>query len=615
MRNTNQFKLKHLIKFLFVVTTMTSLIGCEKTPLSNETSSTLTNDNLVEVKFPEVEQIGGILGVSYQKVAQAFKDLGTEYYVKAYSKGNPNIWNAEPEFAGKYILICSMMGGEYLDLAKDVVEACIAGQREDGYLGMLPEGEELTNFSIWNQTFTILGLVEYYNQTKDINALIAATKSAMHVKKTLIDSVNNGRRITDALNGGTQHISAIISFARLYKATNDKTFLDFAIYMIEKTEQEDFNLLNFDSLFDVRSQKGIEMLVIYLGIIEVAQIIKEKNIQCSLNSDQVLDKVDLYWDLVYQTQIRNTGGGTTGEWWRPNGNTPALLKTSDAVNENCVSVGWLELSLSLFFTNPHAKYLEAIEKTFYNAILGSMATDGSDFAYYQGNYGRKEFATSGGMYKCCRTRGFNAIATLPYMMYYYDNENIIPIIYSQGSYETNDGLKVACESSYPSEGLLTYHVQNDTNTTKQMKLRIPGWCDTYVVKVNDSKTNPDIVDGYITIQLPNGYSKVTLNLDMELVSYKHEINKEKYIEFRYGPLLMVHDRHNGTTLKKAVYNSNNKIKKVDTSLWNKWDENNEGSWYLVQYTCGNLNLVDYASACRADIENDMFSTYIRREEE
>ena len=83
MRNTNQFKLKHLIKFLFVVTTMTSLIGCEKTPLSNETSSTLTNDNLVEVKFPEVEQIGGILGVSYQKVAQAFKDLGTEYYVKA----------------------------------------------------------------------------------------------------------------------------------------------------------------------------------------------------------------------------------------------------------------------------------------------------------------------------------------------------------------------------------------------------------------------------------------------------------------------------------------------------------------------------------------------------
>ena len=83
MRNTNQFKLKHWIKFLFVATTMTSLIGCEKTSLSNETSSTLTDDYSAEVKFPEVEQIGGILGVSHQKVAQAFKDLG------ACGRGDP----------------------------------------------------------------------------------------------------------------------------------------------------------------------------------------------------------------------------------------------------------------------------------------------------------------------------------------------------------------------------------------------------------------------------------------------------------------------------------------------------------------------------------------------
>lgn len=63
-------------------------------------------------------------------------------------------------------------------------------------------------------------------------------------------------------------------------------------------------------------------------------------------------------------------------------------------------------------------------------------------------------------------------------------------------------------------------------------------------------------------------------------------------------------------LKESRYDAANAITQ-EILEWNRWDGSEEGSWYLVQFTTGNLNLVDYASAGRADPEKDLFKTYIR----
>ncbi len=609
MKNNIKNNKKSFISFLMMLTMLNNtlfLSGCSEIKTSSSSLNSFSKSDDVKEEINLRKEFGGVMNVAYEKVTASLYETGNSYYVNGYNADNKDSWYAEPEFAGKYMYFCSILGGKFLDQAKPVVEKCIKAQREDGYLGCLPEGQELVNFSIWNQSFTILGLVEYYNATKDERALKCAMKCFDYVE----DSLRKTNLITDSINGGSQHISILLPLANLYKASLDDKVLEFADYVIIKAEEEGFDLINFKNIFQQPSQKGIEMLVVYIGLAELANIINEDNQDYfSYSPSEIKDAIKRYWEQINLTQIRNSGGGTTGEWWRLGANEPANLSTDMAVNENCVSVGWCELTGLLFEGETNAKYLDAIEKTYFNAILGSLSTDGSDFAYYQGNYGKKEFATSGGMYKCCRTRGFNIIAELPNMMYKYDNDEITPIIYSENTYDLEEKLSITCQTDYPQSGKLKYVIKNDTGKTKVLKLRIPSWCKYF-------KCNKDyeLKDSFVNVKVSSGETVIEFNLTMEVKVGEYTIDGIKHHDFNYGPLLLVHDRSNGVMLKDVIYNSNNGIPSmVENDKWNKWDSNNEGSWYLVQFTSGNLNLVDYASAGRADPKNHLFKTYIKGE--
>lgn len=615
MRNYNGKK-NILIKFLFAMVMMINISGCGSlsNSLSQNDSIPNSSESLVENEKINLETFGGILGTMYQRITDKLYEHGNSYYLDAYRTDKNDLWNAEPEFGGKFILICSTLGGRYLPLAKEVVDKVKDAQRSDGYLGCLPDGNELVNFSIWNQAFTILGLVEYYQATGDQESLEVAKKCGDFIDALFRSEVEKGNSLTNAINGGSQHITSIIAFVRLYKATKDIKYLKTVELIVDEAEKDRFNLLSFDTLFNLKSRKGIEMIVVYLGLVELAEVLKDPTIDLLYDREMILSACQRFWECINDTQIRNTGGATTGEWFRLNGNSPAMLKTSEAVNENCVSVGWVELSSTLFWTDPQAKYLDAIEKTLFNSILGAVSTDGSDFSYYQGNYGRKEFTTSSGMYKCCRMRGINIFAALPDMMYKDDGNVIIPAVYTQGSYRLDNDILISCKTNYPEDGIIHYDIHNIEHE-RHLKLRIPNWCSDYTLKINDSISTLKPVEGYIDIPLGVNKYSIELNLKMEVRVNKNNINKENYYDFNYGPLLLVHDRHNGTLLKECRYNPDEGIpSSIKNSPFNHWDKEKSGSWYFAHFKSGNLNLVDYASTCRVDEELDMFQTYIKEKE-
>ena len=555
------------------------------------------------------DMFDGILKTVYARVSDAIATTGNDYYVAGYDAGNTDLWNAEPEFAGKYMYICSRLGGDHVRLAKDVAEAAKAAQRDDGYLGCLPKGSELVNFSVWNETFTVLGLLEYYDAVKDDEALDCAVKCADHVMSSLLDRAGKGGKITDALNGGSQHISFMLVLARLYKATGDAKYLNFAAFLIDRCKEEGFDLIGFKGIFEQPSQKGIEMLVVYIGLVELADALAENSsIDIGYTAQTIYSAAYKYWSEIANTQIRNNGAAATGEWWRQYGNAPAQLATKEAVNENCVSVGWIELTAALLKNDTRAEYIDAMEKTLFNAVLGAMSSDGSDFAYYQGNFGRKEFATSGGMYKCCRTRGFSMISELPYLMYKYDGDEIVPVLYCKNSYKLQDGLIVHCDTNYPRDGRLVFTVVNDTGKTKRLLLRIPQWCKSARCVSDGSYT---FSRGFICVEIGVGTTVTTVDFDMELVATQYNIGGVPHYDFTYGPMLLVHDRSNGVSLKQSAFDGNDVAVKKDTSVWNEWNGDKPGSWYIMQFECGGLNLVDYASAGRADPAVDLFKTYVK----
>lgn len=480
--------------------------------------------------------IKSTLGKAYKKTEYGILKHSLESHLQSYTGEHHDMW-AEPEFTGKYIDICTKYykntsDRKYLECAKAVVDRICEVQPDDGYLGALMPDDRWKNFDVWNQTFTVLGLLSYYTETKEQKALNAAEKCATYIADHFMN--NKDTDILDATNYGTQHISFLYVLPQLYKITKKQIYMDFMEFIADKIKKSDLNFFEFDSILDLRSKKGIENFVILMGIIQYAELTDDK---------KAVESVKKYWQQVNDTQIRNTGNGTVGEFWTENGNAAALLGTDLKPNENCVAIGWIEFSLMLFYVEQRAKYLDAIEKSLFNHVLGSISDDGTDFAYYQPNYGRKVSTTSEDMYKCCRYRGFTLFAYLQDMLYYSDKKSIIPMIYQSSEYE-DEYIKIIQKTDYPFDTNIHFDIKNKKDCNKKLKLRIPNWCKKYTVN-----TDYEYSDGYVIVDCK--CASVTLNLESEIAEERGIVDGKDYASFSKGPLLLASENETDHPLYKV----------------------------------------------------------------
>lgn len=474
------------------------------------------------------------LGKAYERTLTGILTHSLESHLQSYTGENHDMW-AEPEFTGKYVDICTKYykntgNKEYLNRAKAVIDKICEVQSEDGYIGGLTKKDRWENFDVWNQTFTVLGLLSYYSETKEKRALDAAEKCAVNIALHYMHG--KGKDILDATNFGTQHISILLVLPKLYKITGKPIYRDFMDFIADKIKNSDLNFFEFENILELRSKKGIENFVVLMGMLEYAEIIGD---------DKIVESVKKYWQQVNDTQIRNTGNGTVGEFWTENGNAPALLGADIRPNENCVAVGWMELSLMLFYRDRNTKYLDAIEKSLFNHLLGSLSEDGTDFAYYQPNYGKKVSTTQETMYKCCRYRGFTFFAYLQDMLYYSDDSFIIPMIYQASEYE-DEYVRITQKTRYPFDTKIHFDIKLKKDCNKKLKLKIPKWCKKYSL-------NKDYIccDGYVVLDCKD--MNLEFNLESEVVKETGIIDGKEYVAYSKGPLLLAHE----TDCKKPLY--------------------------------------------------------------
>lgn len=494
---------------------------------------------LQETKTQSSELTSGVLYEYREKVADVLlHKVDADLHADTYTRRDNYDMYAEPEFTGKYLDLCMKLYRSYhddiaLENAKKVVDSILKNQREDGYLGCLPEGKEVLNFGVWNQTFTVLGLLSYYVVTEDKKVLEAACRCVSWVMDYFIEGNVD---ILDSLNYGTQHISVLFPLCRLYRITREEKYKNYVRYIIEKIKDSDLNFLDFEDVLELRSKKGIENFVVLLGILEYADI---------FGDEKAIASVEKYWQQIRDTQIRNTGNGTIEELWTEGGNGCMLLNEEIKANETCVAVGWLELSLALFFIKQDAKYLNAIDKTLYNHILASIAEDGSDFAYYQGNCGKKIKNTEVGMYKCCRYRGFTLFSYMDEMLCYENEKTLIPMIYTSGYYRSQD-VEVAMETNYPFSRNVKITVIS--HKEKQLKLRVPEKCRVEKLVINGQLTDFEVTEGYILINMTKDTTlEIEIILELEFVAERGEIDGKIYMAFSYGPLLLAAKDVNGNS--------------------------------------------------------------------
>ena len=405
----------------------------------------------------------------------------------------------------------------------DAVNGLIATQTDDGYIGNYADDKHLAAWDIWGRKYCMLGLLAYYDLTKEPKALLAARKEADFLireiadRKALIVKLGNHR--------GMAASSVLEPICLLYSRTGDKKYLDFAEEIVRQWETNDGPQLISKADLDVskrfpkpktnwygweQGQKAYEMMSCYEGLLELYRL---------TGKDIYKMAVEKTWANIHDTEINIAGSGSSMETWF-NGKKMQTLPITH-YQETCVTATWIKFSQQMLRLTGEAKYADAIEQTFYNALLGAMNHDGSDWAKYTPLAGQRlEGDEQCGMgLNCCVASGPRGLFTFPLTTVMTSKEGLQVNFYAAGSYSLltpgKQKIELIQETDYPATGKISIKVKLQKPENMSLFVRIPQWSKQSALAVNGSPIR-DLAPGkYFRIdrKWTNG-DALELNLDM-----------------------------------------------------------------------------------------------------
>ncbi|MFD2935927.1 glycoside hydrolase family 127 protein [Spirosoma flavum] len=432
-------------------------------------------------------------------------------------------------------------------LDKAVTEL-IATQTSDGYIGNYTEANRLEQWDIWGRKYCMLGLLAYYDLTKDKKSLEAARKVADHLmgelasKKALLVKQGNHR--------GMAATSVMEPICLLYARTGDKRYLDFAEEIVRQWESAEGPQLITKATVDVakrfpkpknwfgweQGQKAYEMMSCYEGLLELYRLTGKREYRIA---------VEKTWENIRDTEINLAGSGSSVECWF--GGKRLQTLSINHYQETCVTATWIKLSQQLLRLTGEAKYADAIEQTYYNALLGSMKADGSDWTKYTPLAGQRlEGGEQCGMgINCCVASGPRGLFTLPLTAVMSSKVGIQVNFFAEGVYHTQtptgQSADVIQQTDYPVSGTITLKLAIPKAEKLTLRVRIPAWSTQSTVTINGRPVS-DVTSGQYTeiSRIWQAGDQVSLVLDMRgRVVHLGELPEN--IALVRGPIVLTRD--------------------------------------------------------------------------
>ena len=392
------------------------------------------------------------------------------------------------------------------DILDKAVSELVATQTREGYIGNYTEASKLEQWDIWGRKYCMLGLLAYYNITKDNKSLQAAKEVANNLmeelatKKILIVKKGNHR--------GMAATSVLEPICNLYAITKEKKYLEFAEEIVRQWETPEGPQLISKSGTNVserfpkaqnwfgweQGQKAYEMMSCYEGLLELYRL---------TGKEEYKKAVEKTWENINETEINIAGSGSSVECWFGGKNLQTL--PINHYQETCVTVTWIKLCQQLLRLTGDAKYADAIEQSFYNALLGAMKPDGTDWAKYSPLAGeRLQGSEQCGMgLNCCVASGPRGLFTIPLTAVMSEKEGLRVNFFVEGTYhlQTPGGqpAELIQQTTYPVSGniILKLSIPKAENLT--LRIRIPAWSKQSVLVINGEP---------ITKVIPGQYAEV-----------------------------------------------------------------------------------------------------------
>jgi len=371
------------------------------------------------------------------------------------------------------------------------VSGLLSTQSADGYIGNYAVASQFDQWDIWGRKYCMLGLLSYYDLTNDKNTLLAIRKLADHLIKELAD-----KKILIVQKGnhhGMAATSVLEPICLLYSRTGDKHYLDFANEIIRQWETPDGPQLISKSGVDVakrfpkpqnwfgseQGQKAYEMMSCYEGLLELYRLTGNAKYRTA---------VEKTWQNIFDTEINVAGSGSGVECWF--GGKHLQTMHVDHYQETCVTATWIKLSQQLLRLTGEVKYVDAIEQTYYNALIGSMYTNGSDWAKYSPLAGQRLRGSEqcGMGLNCCVASGPRGLFTLPLTAIMKEKDGINVNFFINGSFRllTPKGkpIEIIQQTEYPVSDNISLKVVLPNEEQLIVRIRIPLWSQHSILTIN-----------------------------------------------------------------------------------------------------------------------------------
>lgn len=543
-------------------------------------------------------------------------------------------------------------------ILKNSVEDILGNEDKWGRISSYSQENEFHGWDVWGRKYVLLGL-QYFLEICDdeeLNSRIVA--SMCRQVDYLISKLGYGKRsITDTTAHwlGANSCSVLEPVVRLYNLTHDKKYLDFAGYIVEACEGKHGELNIFVSALENKLKpheyietKAYETMSCFEGLAEFYRVTGiEKYKTCVVNfAEQV---------LANEISIIGTCGCTHELF-----DNTRLHQVDPAFNgimqETCVSVTWQKLCEQLFRLTGDTKYIDAIEKTFFNAYLGAMNThlnvtteiyDTYEFAQYEskenhvgpekyqevlpfdsysplraGTRGRRtgglQFMNDGSFYGCCACISPMGVATFSSVTLMNSDNCLLLNMYLDGIITTklSDGsmLKLIINSRYPADNKVRIKVITDSKLEFTIKFRVPAWSKNTFIGLNGEAVS--ISAGYtaLTRKWESG-DIISLEFDERIFAIRPPCDspyRDSYIALRRGCMVLAADARTGIDVDSPISVD------IDIDGCVTAKESPECpvtdclvSLQIPQSNGKNLTLVDYSSAGKTWSEESGYAAWLK----
>lgn len=508
---------------------------------------------------PEDVRVGGYLGGRLDAcLAKNIKATDGIYLSDVFKRIEPcGSW--QTEFWGKWMhsAVPLWRYAQHDATLKASIDASVknvlSAQRPDGYIGDYKDTDQLKDgWDIWGRKYTILGLLHYYDGTKDAAALQAARRVADH----LMTQVGPGLADIYKTGGfrGMPSCSVLEPIVWLYNRTKDPKYLKFADYIVAQMDAgEEAPGLVAKGLkgIDVASRfphpeplhvwwswkngmKAYEMMSCYQGLAEYYEATGKK---------ECLDAAVATARNIAATEINAAGSGASYECFYHG--KARQVYPAYATMETCVTITWMRLCEKLLRLTHDPLFADAFEQALYNAYLAALQADGSIFVKYTPLDGFRGPGENQCKMRtnCCNANGARGFVALLETLVMADADTVYVNLYTPAAATLTRGpggpkVTIAQTTDYPASGAVKVAVSPAEPAEFAVAFRIPVWSAKTSAAVNGEPVKDVKPGAYLTLKrMWKPGDIVTLSFDM---AGRGELNNH-HLAIHRGPLTLCRD--------------------------------------------------------------------------